>query len=78
MSDLAELEMRRHRHAVAAYQQRDNPTWTRMWDECAQMARQAAELCRAAGDTEAAESWERTAAHDTHNADVFRNRPNDA
>lgn len=73
--DLAELETRHHRHAVDAYRQTDNATWTRMWDECGQMARRAAELCRDCGDTTAAEAWDRTAERDKHFADVYRNRP---
>ena len=74
---IEELLSQRHHLAVEAYKQTDNPTWTRMWDECAELATRAAEIAEADVDTERADSLRRTAENNRNNADVFRGRPNE-
>ena len=70
------LMAQRFQQAVEAYRQTDNPTWTRMWDGCAEMAQQAAGLADEIGDAEQAASLRRTAEDNTSKADVFRDKPN--
>lgn len=73
-----ELDAQHHHRAVEAYKQADNAAWTRMWDECADLARQIAERHQQAGDSEAAAQWTRIAALDVGRADYFRGRPTEA
>lgn len=72
---LEEMSRRQRELADEAWRQTDDATWTRLWDERADLALRAAELAEQDGEGDQALAWRRVVENSRVHADQIRERP---